>query len=261
MPHVQVNGAQIYYEEHGTGTPLLLGHGFAGTTAMWEPQVEPLSQRTRLITYDLRGHGQSDAPADPDLYSADIAVADLYGLLSHLGVERGVIGGLSLGGVLALRFYLAHPEMVQALILADTGPGFRNPEAMARWNETCDDRARILESGGMAAFAATPYGESDYYTKPEIMARLNPIGLANVSRKVMSQFDARVIEVLPNIKVPTLILCGEQDTDFLVATDYMGKKIPNAQVVMIPNAGHGANVDQPEAFNRAILEFLDKHGL
>ncbi|MFQ5878884.1 MAG: alpha/beta fold hydrolase [Dehalococcoidia bacterium] len=259
MPKLMVDGVNIYYEVHGAGFPLVLTHGFAGTTQMWRPQVPALSQRYRLILYDMRGHGQSDSPPSLTDYSLDIALNDLYQLLRHLGAEQAVVGGLSLGGYLSLHFYRQHSEMVRALILADTGPGYRNPQRRQEWDRVCIARAEILEEGGMAAFAQSPYAASDYYTPPDLLLKLNPIGLANVSRAVMA--GAWGVEIVPQINVPTLVICGERDTDFIPATDYMAATIPDARKVIIANAGHGSNVDDSEAFNRAVLDFLAETGV
>lgn len=259
MPKLAVDGVNIYYEVHGQGTPLVLTHGFAGTTYMWRPQVAALSQRCRLILYDMRGHGQSDSPPALAAYSLEIALNDLHQLLRHLGAEQAVVGGLSLGGYLSLHFYRQHPEMVRALLLADTGPGFRNPQRREEWDRACFARAELLEKGGMEAFANSPFASFDYYTPRELLLKLDPIGLANVSRAVMA--GAWGVEIVPQVAVPTLVVCGERDADFIPATEYMAAAIPNARKAIIANAGHGANVDNPEAFNRAVLDFLSELGI
>lgn len=258
MPRVFLNGINLYYEVHGRGFPLLLLHGFAGTTKSWKPQVKPLSRSYRLIIYDMRGHGQTDSPRELSAYSMEIVVEDQYQLLRHLGVEQGVIGGLSLGGLVAMHFYFKHPEMVRALILADTGPGYRNPERMEAWNRERIACAEVLEREGMEGFMRSPYSILDYYTPPEVMRRLDPIGLANVNRGVMLNIRLLPVE---EIKVPTLILCGDRDRDFLPATEYMSQRIPDSEKVILQGAGHGSNIDQPEAFNDAILGFLKRIGL
>jgi pimeloyl-ACP methyl ester carboxylesterase len=160
------------------------------------------------------------------------------------------------GGVIALTFYFKYPARVRALILADTGPGFRNPERRAEWTRSRETVASLLETGGMPAFARSKHALLDYYTAPEIMLRHDSIGLAHVNRKVLVIPDSRLIDRLPEVGVPTLVIVGADDTDFLAASEVMARKIPGAAHVVIPKAGHGANVDQPEAFNRAILDFL-----
>lgn len=255
MPRVEVNGIELNYEVHGEGYPVVFLHGFVGTVNMWRPQVPVISQEYRFIIYDARGHGASESPTSADQYSADIVVEDLFQLLGALGIERAVIGGLSMGGYESLRFYLTHPEKVTALILMDTGPGYRNPARREEWNRQQEERATLLESRGIEAFAAG----SPSYTPREQVLRLNPVGLANMGRKVVAQHDSWVIDNLDKIKVPTLVLVGENDTAFLAAAAYMSRVIAAAKHVVLPEAGHAANLDNVEAFNTAVLDFL--HGL
>jgi pimeloyl-ACP methyl ester carboxylesterase len=252
MPKVRANDIELNYEIHGQGYPVVFLHGFAGTVNMWQPQVSVLSREYQFITYDARGHGQSDSPSSADQYSADIVVEDLFQLLGILGIKKAVVGGLSMGGYESLRFYLRHPDMVTALILMDTGPGYRNPVRMEEWNRQQEKTAKLFETQGIEAFITS----SPSYTPRELMLRQNPIGLAHMSRKVVGQHDPMVIESLGEIKVPTLVLVGEKDTPYFQASDYMSKAIPEARHVVIPEAGHAANQDNVEAFNNAVLSFL-----
>lgn len=258
MSVAEVNCIRLYYEEHGTGYPVVFAHAFAGTTHMWEPQVPVFSKRYRFIVYDARGHGQSQSPPSLEQYSADIVVEDLCQLLRHLKISKAVVGGLSTGGYQSLRFYLRHPEMVAALVLMGTGPGYRNPEHMAEWNRKQEKRARQLETGGTGAFADDPGTRAILaYTPREILLRQNPVGLANMARMVVGQHDTEVIERLGEVKVPTLVVAGAEDTPFLGAASYMARAIPGARSVIIPQAKHAVNLDNPVAFNEAVLGFLD----
>jgi pimeloyl-ACP methyl ester carboxylesterase len=259
MPKLPVNGVNIYYEAHGEGFPVILTEGFVGTTAMWQPQVEALSPHCRLILYDIRGQGWSDAPADASEYSLESAVGDIYALLKHLGAEQAVVGGLSLGGYLSLHFYREHPEMVKGLIMADTGPGYRNPERREQWIKECQERAELIENGGMHAFLHSPWAADDYYTPHIEMLKLDPKGIANVSRGIMS--SAWGVELLPEVNVPVLLICGEHDTPFIGPTEFMASKLPRATKAIIPDACHACNMDNPEAFNRAVLDFLAELGV
>ena len=260
MPKVRVNNIELYYEVHGQGYPVIFMHGFAGTVKMWQPQVPVLSRDYQFIIYDARGHGQSESPPSLDQYSADIVVEDSFQLLGTLGIEKAVVGGLSMGGYESLRFYLRHPQMVTALILMDTGPGYRNPARMEEWNRQREAIAKLIETQGLEAYYAT--GETPSYTSKELMLKQNPTGLAHMCRKVVGQHDSWVIENLSEIKVPTLILVGEQDTPFLQASEYMSKAIPGAQQhIVIPGAGHAANLDNVEVFNKTVLDFLKKLNL
>ena len=255
MPKALLNGINLYYEDNGSGFPVIFTHGYAGTNRAWEGQVAALSERYRFITYDMRGHGQSDAPDTLSRYTLDIVVEDIYQLLRHLGIRKAVIGGLSLGGYLTIHFYNQHPDMVAAIILMDTGPGYRTPEKARDWNQIRMDCASILEAEGMRGFMKSEYSKEDYYVTPEVMIKQNPRGLANISRGVM--INPWGLDILPNIKVPALVICGDRDAVYLSATDYMVQKIPGAKKVIIANAGHGANIDQPQVFETTVLDFLD----
>ncbi|WP_322796895.1 alpha/beta fold hydrolase [Tepidiforma sp.] len=248
MPHLDRDGVSIFYQVAGSGPAILLSHGYSATSRMWDAQVSALSPEYAVVTWDMRGHGQSDSPDDPSAYSEAHTVADMAAILDALGVESAVIGGLSLGGYMSLAFHLAHPDRVRALMLFDTGPGYRNPAGREAWNRTAEARAVAFETRGLEALG--PGAEV------RIAAHRSARGLALAARGMLAQFDSRIIESLPSIAVPTLVLVGEKDEPFLGATDYMAAKIPGARKVVIPGAGHAANIDQPEAFNRAVREFL-----
>lgn len=254
MPKVRVNGIELCYEVHGQGYPVVFLHGYSSTLNLWQPQVPVLSREYRFVIYDARGHGQSESPPSADQYSADIVVEDLYQLLGILEIEKAVVGGLSMGGYQSLRFYLYHPQMVTALILMDSGPGYRNPTHRDEWNRQQEERANLLETRGIEALA----GDAAGTIRRDIMLNQNPIGLAHMARKVVAQHDSWVIENLGEIRVPTLVLVGENDVAFLAAAQYMARAIPGAQHVVIPEAGHASNLDNTEAFNRAVLDFLSK---
>ena len=248
MASINRDGVNIYYEDHGSGPAVLLSHGYSATARMWAGQVDAFKDRYRVITWDMRGHGQSDSPDDPKAYSEAATAEDMAAILKHLGIEKAVIGGLSLGGYMSLAFHLAHPEMTRALMLFDTGPGYKNPVGREGWNETARKRAEIFEAKGLDALGSGAEVRIAQHTSAQ--------GLAHAARGMLAQFDSRVIESLPDIKVPTLVLVGENDTPFLGGTDYMVNKIPGAQKALIANAGHASNIDQPEAFNAAVEEFL-----
>src|SRR5258706_12785190 len=152
MAKARVNGIEIDYQDSGRGRPILLTHGHMSGRTAWDGQHRALADRYRLISWDLRGHGQTDVSDDPARYSLELTVADIRALLGHLGIERAVIGGLSLGGYVSLAFYLAHPEMVEALVICDSGPGYRNPQARTAWNQRAHQRAADLEARGLDAF-------------------------------------------------------------------------------------------------------------
>jgi pimeloyl-ACP methyl ester carboxylesterase len=248
VPFLDRNGVNIYYEDHGHGPAILLSHGYSATCRMWDGQVAVFAPRYRIILWDMRGHGETDSPEDPAAYSEALTVEDMAALLRHCGIERAIIGGLSLGGVMSLGFHLAHPEMVAALMLFDTGPGFRNDDARRAWNERAQQRASDLEARGFAAL-----GQSE---EVRLGKHRSARGLAGAARGMLTQVGDRIIASLDKIAVPTLVLVGADDTHFLAAADYMARKIPGAMRVTIPDAGHASNLHQPDAFNRAVADFL-----
>lgn len=249
MPHLERDGVRIYYEIEGAGPPVLLSHGYGATSRMWRGQVAALRDRYRVIVWDMRGHGRSDAPELAERYSEALTVDDMGALLDAAEAPSAAIGGLSLGGYMSLAFHHRRPERVRALMLFDTGPGFKRDEARRGWNERAHGRADRLERDGFAALNVS--SEVDAGQHPH-----GPRGLALAARGMLTQRDGGVIESLPDIAVPTLVLVGAEDTPFLAATDYMAAKIRNATKVVIPDAGHASNLHQPETFNAAVADFL-----
>jgi pimeloyl-ACP methyl ester carboxylesterase len=246
------DGVTLAYQVHNPrarGVPLLLTHGFGANAGMWDRNVDALSADRPVVVWDQRGHGSSDAPDDMDRYSEQIGVADMAAILDAAGAERAVLGGMSLGGYLSLAFHLAHPQRVAALVLVDTGPGYRNDEAREKWNAWVERRAQQLERGEPA---------TDFSAEVAQAVHEHPEGLPRAARGVMAQKDARVITSLDSIAVPTLIIVGARDTDFLAPADYMHRKISKSRKVVIDDAGHAANMDQPETFNAAVRELLDQ---
>jgi pimeloyl-ACP methyl ester carboxylesterase len=250
MPNIDRAGVKIHYEVHGSGPPLILTHGYSSTSEMWRGQIEALSKHHKLVLWDMRGHGQSDYPLDPNAYSETLTVADIAALLDEIGAESAIVGGLSLGGYMSLAFYRAHPERVRALLIIDTGPGFKKDDAREVWNKRALDTAERFEREGLAVLQSASRERS-------MVSHRDASGLARAARGMLTQRDARVIEVLPEIKVPSLIVVGADYAPFLAASDYMAAKIPGAKKVVIPSAGHAVNIDQPRAFIDAVLPFLD----
>lgn len=256
MPQVELNGIRINYEEHGApgGTPVLLTHAFAATLQMWEPQFEALRDY-RVIGWDMRGHGCTDSPPTQDAYTEKLTVEDMAALLRHLGIRQAVIGGLSLGGYISLEFQLAHPEMVRALVLCNTGPGYRKDEARAGWNDFSIGYAKRFEERGLDGLGRGI--EIDRTRQYQRSAQ----GLAFAARGILTQRDANVMEHLEQIEVPVLIVLGADDERYKAGGEYMAAKIPNARKIVIEQAGHAVNLYQPEQFNAAVLQFLKDNGL
>ena len=248
MARLNRAGVAIHYEVHGQGPAILLSHGYSATCRMWDGQIAALQNRYRVIVWDMRGHGQSDCPTEPAAYSEAATVEDMAAILRACGEPRAVIGGLSLGGYMSLAFHAAHPDMARALMIFDTGPGFRNADAREAWNQRARQRADELDARGFAAL-----GTSD---EVRMSRHRDAAGLAGAARGMLTQRDDTVIRSLETIKVPALVLVGSEDKNFLAATDYMARKIPGARKVVIDAAGHASNLHQPEAFNRTVETFL-----
>ena len=265
MPKAKVNGVSIAYQVHGEGEPLVLAHGYTASKEMWDGQIGAFSQRYRVVVYDVRGHGQSEAPpVDDPSYTLDTLVEDQRALLGHLGIERALVGGLSLGGMIAMRFALAYPAMVRALLLCDTSPGMGTA---GQWSANRLVMEGIVRSQGVGAvmrglYAAragamgiqrpeqVPQGVLAHVQRLE---RMSPDGFLGVARAAGDQVS--VLDRLPEITAPTLIITGDQDF-FRAASEEMAKRMPGARFVVINGSFHGTCLWQPEKFTSAVLDFL-----
>ncbi len=250
MPYLDRDGVRIYYEDQGAGPAILLTHGYTATLRMWDRQIDAFAGRYRMICWDMRGHGESDSPGDTSAYSHAATVADMAAILDTCGVAQAVVGGLSLGGFLSLAFHLAHPDRVRGLMLFDTGPGYKKEDGRAQWDRLAESYAVRFETKGLAALGSG--------SEVRMAKHRSAQGLAYAARGILAQRDAAVIESLPHIDVPTLLLAGANDKPFLAGMDYMAAKIPNATKVLIADAGHAPNIEQPAAFNGVVASFLDR---
>ena len=256
MPIVELNGIHINYEEHGAhyGTPILLTHAYAAALQMWQPQFERLKDY-RIIAWDMRGHGGTDSPPRQEDYTEKLTVEDMASLLRHLGIEKAVIGGLSLGGYISLEFQLAHPEMTLALILCNTGPGYRKDDARQGWNDFSIGYAQRFEEKGLEGLGRGI--EVDATRQYQRSAQ----GLAFAGRGILTQRDAKVIDHIDQIDVPVLVVWGADDQRYKSGCEYIAAKAPKAQFAVIEGAGHAVNLYQPEKFNETVLAFLRANGL
>jgi pimeloyl-ACP methyl ester carboxylesterase len=238
----------IAYTVRGSGPAILLSHGFAASSRMFAANVDALADQHTVVTWDLRGHGDSDYPADPSAYSPALAVGDMAAVLDTTGASSAVLAGHSLGGYLSLEFHLAHPDRVEALVLIDTGPGYRRDEPRQEWNRLAERYADAFATRGLAALGGSEELRADVHRDAS--------GLVHAARGTLPQHDTRVIDSLPSIKVPTLVVVGTRDEPFLDSCRYLAAKIPSASLVEIPDAGHAPNVSQAATFNTAVSEFL-----
>src|SRR5204863_1564835 len=154
MAKLNRDGVNIYYEVHGSGPPLILTHGYSSTSGMWQGQIAALSRHYRLVLWDMRGHGQSDYPENPSAYGEALTVGDIAALLDAVGADKAVVGGLSLGGYMSLAFYRSHPERVRALLIIDTGPGFKKDDAREAWNQRAHQTGERFERDGLSGLSS-----------------------------------------------------------------------------------------------------------
>lgn len=256
----------LYAEAHGEGIPLVLSCALCTTHENWRPQVEPLvAAGARVVLWDYRGHGRSDAPEAASAYHLEAVREDLGRVLDWAapGVPA-IVGGLSFGGLLSLHLALASPERVRALLLVDTGPGFKKPEAQAGWESQVERTASYLERKGCAAFATSRAAGTlvgKYPERPaaraaaEAIAAQQPHGLANFARRVAGPAPP-VIDRLGEISQPALVVIGEEDAPYRRAAEVLEARIPNARRVTLPGAGHIVNLDAEAEFNRLVVDFL-----
>ena len=259
------DGYAVHAEAHGEGLPVVLSCGLCTTAVNWQPQIEPfVAAGLRLVLWDFRGHGRSDAPDDPDAYHLDRVVDDLLRVLDWAAPNTpAIVGGLSFGGLASLHLALRRPERVRALLLVDTGPGFKNPEAQARWEAQVERTASFAERKGMRAFVESRAAATMVGLHPErpaaraaadAIAAQQPHGIAHFARRVAGPASP-VIDELSEIAQPALVVVGEKDDAYLRASEVLTKRLPEAERVVIPGAGHVANLDEAEAFDAAALRF------
>jgi pimeloyl-ACP methyl ester carboxylesterase len=199
----------------------------------------------------MRGHGKSDYPSDPSAYSERHTIEDIRAILDATceAGSKAVVGGLSLGGYMSLAFYRSFPERATALLIIDTGPGFKKDAAREEWNQYAIKTAEDLERNGLGALKSQS-PERSY------ASHRDADGLSLAARGMLTQRDPSVIDSLPNIRVPSLVVVGAEDKPFLVASEYMARKIPGARKAVVPDAGHAVNIDQPVGFMKAVTPFL-----
>lgn len=266
MPLAQVNGVEIYYEETGSGFPLVWSHEFGGDFRSWEPQVGFFARRYRNITYNNRGYPPSSVPNDSAAYSQDILIEDLYQLLRSLGIEQAHVAGLSMGGNVALNFAIQHPEMCRSVVIAGCGSGTVDRE---EFEESGAALIAELETKGMAAAAETmangptrvqlkrkdPRGWQEFYAA---LQEHSAPGSANIYRGVQLRRPTifALQEKLNALQVPALILVGDEDEPCIEPAIFMKREIPRAGLAVFPNSGHCINLEEPAAFNRIVLDFL-----
>jgi pimeloyl-ACP methyl ester carboxylesterase len=260
MSTILANQIRCYYEEHGQGEPLVFIHGLGSSTRDWEYQVPEFSKSFRVITYDMRGHGQSDKPAGP--YTIPMLASDLAGLLRALQIPSAHVVGISLGGAIAFQFALDCPEMAKTLTIVNSGPSLGGTLEQAR--QEIERRVGVVQQLGMRAMGEAL--SSNLYPKPEQAAlretfierwaQNDPQAYIEATRSMLGW---NVEDQLGEIQCPTLILTADQDYSPVALKESYAKSIPNAQLVVIPDSHHATPIEQPEKFNAALAEFLSRY--
>jgi len=262
----RVNGVELYYEVHGEGDWLVLAHEFSGGCKSWHRQVDVLSRQLRLLVYNNRGYPPSTVPEDPAAYSQEQSIEDLRQLMDRLGVARPVLGGFSMGGSIALNFALTHPGRVRALILAGTGTGSIDKAQNARDFGPIADRflaegpARVGEDylRGPTRIQLLRKNAAEWKKLYAEFSELSPIGMAytlrgvQLRRPTMYELEAG----LRTLRVPTLVLVGEEDAPALEPSRFLARTIPHATLKVFPKTGHTLQLEEPDMFNAAVLEFV-----
>jgi 3-oxoadipate enol-lactonase len=257
---IRVNDIEIHYEIEGEGPVVTMSHSLACSFAMWDEQVRALGGRYRVLRFDTRGHGQTAAPAGP--YTLEALAEDLRGLLTALGIARTQFVGLSMGGMIGQVFALAHPAMVESLVLCDTTSRYP-ASAAALWEE----RIKTVAARGMEPMVGPTLER--WFTAPfrkrrpdvtdrvaEMIRRTPPAGYIGCCQAI-PKID--VTHRLSQVACPTLIIVGEEDpgTPVEMARE-IHAALPSAELAILRSASHLSNVEQPEEFNRVLLGFLDK---
>jgi pimeloyl-ACP methyl ester carboxylesterase len=266
MPIAHVNGVDLYYEETGAGSPLVWSHEFGGDHRSWEPQVRHFARSYRVITYNHRGYPPSGVPKAAAAYSQDILVADLHGLLAHLGTGPVHLGGCSMGANVARDFALAHPDLARSVILVGGGAGSVNREQFLQQQAAT---AAGLDREGMASLlrnfdglaTRASFKQKDPRGFAEFLRQAgehDPQACAHLAREVMSkrrtvpELEAK----LRALRVPALIVVGDQDTPCVQPSIMMRDFLPHAGLLVFPACGHTPNIEEPTLFNVHVGAFL-----
>ncbi|MFN8523628.1 MAG: alpha/beta hydrolase [Chloroflexota bacterium] len=266
MPTIAVNGVDLYYEETGSGTPLVFVHEFAGDYRSWAPQVRFFSRRYRVITYNARGYPPSSVPTDGAVYSEEQNIEDLHALIRGLGLGRAHICGLSMGGNVTLKMGLSHPDVCRSLVVAGAGYGSTNRETFQR---DVGEVAARFEREGAEVFGEEyargssrarfiqkdPHGWEEF---KEQLKQHSSLGSALTQRGVQAK-RTPLVDLgadLARITTPTLVINGDEDDLCLEAGLVLKRAMPNCALAVFPNCGHTLNLEEPALFNQMVLDFL-----
>jgi pimeloyl-ACP methyl ester carboxylesterase len=265
MPYATLNGVRLYYEVHGTGFPLLFCHEFAGDYRSWKAQVKFFRRHYQVIVYNARGYAPSDIPGNLSAYTQELCVEDALALLTLLGMKQAHVVGFSMGGSVALNFALAHPDAVRSLVVAGVGTGSVSPNA---FRQRVGEFADRLDKEGIAALADYPRGPERVQLlrkSPQAWQEFgdhflgqSPMGLAQTLRGVLGRRPS-ILDLEPGLRaldVPTLIMVGDEDGPCLEVAVFLKRVMSRSGLVVFPQSGHTINLEEPDRFNTAVLDFL-----
>lgn len=263
MPQATVNGIRLHYRATGQGFPVVLIHGFTGNLRNWSFQIPALRQGYRVASLDLRGHGHSQKPTLPQDYTLEVMAEDVYALIRHLDLGECCVVGHSMGGMIAQHLVLAHPEAVRALVLVDTAAempqGLRTAQN-ARLMEIAQERG--MEAVFEEQLKTNPLAQQ-IRADPQLLEMWRRDFLLTSREAYL--YCARAIahrrpllQDLAALRIPTLIICGENDEPFLEPSIRMHQRIPGSDLAIIPGAGHSPQMESPMEFNQLLLRFLSR---
>jgi pimeloyl-ACP methyl ester carboxylesterase len=269
MPMIQADdGVRLYAESTGSGTPVLFIHEFAGDHRSWEPQVQYFSAAFRCVTYSARGYPPSEVPADPAAYSQQRAVDDAICVLDALDVRRAHVVGLSMGGFTALHLAMQHPDRLLSAVAAGAGYGAQ-PERQEQFRRECEATAAAFESEGAEQvarrYAVGPARVQFQNKNPRAWAQFaaalgghSATGAALTMRGVQAARPSlyALAADLAGIRVPVLVMTGDEDEGCLEPALMLKRAIPGSGLIVLPQTGHTANLEEPDTFNREVDRFL-----
>ncbi len=269
MPHAMTDdGVKLYFEETGSGTPVIFVHEYAGDMRSWEPQMRHFGMRYRAISYNARGYPPSDVPETPASYGQNRATDDILAVLDHLQIEKAHVVGLSMGGFATLHFGFRHPGRALSLTVAGCGYG-AEPGQRERFKSEAAFIAAALKRDGMEKFAAgyaygptrvqfenkAPRGHAQFARE---LAEHSALGAANTQLGVQAERPSlyELVDQMKALHVPTLVLTGDEDWPCLQPGILMKQSIPSAALSVMPNCGHTINIEDPDQFNLLVGNFL-----
>ncbi len=267
---MRINGVNYHVEVTGTGKPLVLLHGFTGSSQSWTELANALKDQFKIITVDLLGHGQTDVPDDPQRYAMPHAAADLIAICESLAIKRFNLLGYSMGGRLALYVAAHYPHRVKRLILESASPGLLTTMEREQRQQSDDHLAQQIEEKGIEWFVDfwenIPLFASQKNLSHELQARQraqrlsnSPVGLANSLRGIGTGVQPSLWHDLDKLTMPVLLLTGALDTKFTALSDQMAAKIANVQVIKVEDAGHTVHLEKPDICISHISTFLSAH--